>query len=114
MTVPANIAPFVQALGTDDAVRLFLAMGGSEIYLPQRSSPRSLTARTIGPEKVERLAGVMGYGYFKVPLARQWVAGVMHGKGASLAEIARTVRADVATVRRWVGPSSSGDQLTLL
>jgi hypothetical protein len=112
--IPANIEPFVSALGVEDAVRLFLAMGGSQIYLPQRSSPHSLTARTIGPDKVEKLAAALGCGYIKVPLARQWIAGVMQENGDSLAEIARTVRADVATVRRWLGPSSADTQLSLL
>lgn len=110
---PANIAPFVEALGAEDAVRFFLSLGGSEIYLPRRSSPRSLTARTIGPEKVDKLAARLGYGYIKVPLARQWVAAFMLAQGDSLAEIARTVRADVATVRRWLGPAPSEKQMDL-
>ncbi|WP_048648966.1 hypothetical protein [Nitratireductor soli] len=111
--LPANIAPYVEALGTDDAVRLFLSVGGSDIYLPRRSSPRSLAARAIGPDRVDRLAQRFGYGYIKVPLARQWVASVMKANGASLAEIARTVRADVATVRRWLGPAEDHRQIDL-
>ena len=111
--IPANIAPFVEALGTEDAMRLFLSLGGSDIYLPQRSSPRSMAARTIGPAKVDQLAAVMGYGYIKVPLARQWIAAEMKSRGESLAEIARTVRADVATVRRWLGPSNGAHQMDL-
>lgn len=105
LKAPANIAPYIEALGVDDAMRFFLSLGGSDIYLPRHSSPRSLAARTIGADKVEKLARSLGYGYVKVPLARQWVAAVMKANGDSLAEIARTVRADVATVRRWLGRS---------
>ncbi len=56
----------------------------------------------------------MGYGYYKVPLAREWCAEVMRAKGETNAEIARTIRVDVATVRRWL-PSKeiTSEQLTL-
>lgn len=111
--VPAHVAPYVEALGAPAAVALFLALGGSQIYLPRRSSTRTLAAKTIGADNVERLAAALGYGYIKVPLARQWIAQVLRADGASDNEIARQVRADVATVRRWLGPKTSADQLTL-
>lgn len=110
--MPANIAPFVEALGADDAMRLFLSVGGSDIYLPAKSSPRSIAARTVGADRIDKLSKVMGYGYIKVPLARRWVAEQMKAQGATTAEIARTIRADVATVRRWF-PSETAKQLTL-
>lgn len=109
---PAHIAPYVEAIGAERAVALFLALGGSQIYLPRRSSKRTIAAQTIGADQVERLAAVLGHGYIKVPIARQWVAEVMRSEGKSDNEIARLVRADVATVRRWLGPKSA-EQLTL-
>ncbi|AEQ50771.1 helix-turn-helix domain-containing protein [Pelagibacterium halotolerans] len=111
--VPANIAPYVDALGIDDALHFILAMGGSELYLPKRSTPRSFAARTIGTEKVDRLAATLGPGYYKVPVARQWCASVLLAKGYTMAEIARTVRADYSTVRRWLGPQNKHEQLDL-
>ena len=111
--VPANLAPYVEALGAEGAVALFLALGGTQIYLPRRSSERSAMAKTIGAKNVERLAAVLGSDYIKVPLARRWVAQQLRDGGASDNEIARMVRADVATVRRWLGPRSSAEQLTL-
>lgn len=110
--VPAQLAPYVEVLGTAAAVALFLALGGSQIYLPKRSSKRTLAAKTIGADKVEALAGALGHGYIKVPLARKWVAEVLRAGGKSDNEIARMVRADVATVRRWLGPKST-EQLSL-
>ncbi|WP_346915078.1 hypothetical protein [uncultured Roseibium sp.] len=49
-----------------------------------------------------------------MPLAREWCAEVMRAKGETNAEIARTIRVDVATVRRWL-PSKeiTSEQLTL-
>lgn len=99
---PANLRPYVKALGVKGAMALFLSVGGSEIYLPKERSRRSLAARTIGPENADKLASEMGYGYYKVPLAREWVAKVMRAQGESNAEIARTIRVDIATVRRWL------------
>lgn len=110
---PANLEPYVTALGRDEAMRFFLAFGGSEVYLADRPTPRSMISRTIGAANVEKLARTIGPGYIKVPLARQWIAQVMLARGDSTAEIARTVRADVATVRRWLGPRPSSHQLDL-
>lgn len=111
---PAHLSPYVEALGVDGAIALFLALGGSQIYLPRRSSNRTVAAQTIGADNVERLAAALGYGYIKVPLARQWIAKALRAQGKSDNEIARLVRADVATVRRWLGPKPSAEQLTLL
>ena len=110
--VPANLAPYVQALGTAGAVDFFLRFGGSQIYLPRTASERSKAAKEIGIDKVARLAEAMGDGYIKVPLARQWIAAKLRAKGESDNEIARIVRADVATVRRWLGSKSAAEQLT--
>lgn len=114
VSTPAHLARFVDVLGVEHAKALFLAVGGSQIYLPRASSDRTLAAEAIGADNVERLAEAFGYGYIKVPLARQWIAQVMRSAGASDNEIARTVRADVATVRRWTLPvRPTAEQLSL-
>lgn len=112
-SVPAHLAPYVDLLGADKAIELFLAMGGSELYLPRRSGDNTIIARTIGAANVQRLAAAIGYGYIKVPLARQWIAQTLRDKGKSDNEIAHLVRADVSTVRRWLGPKGSAQQLNL-
>ena len=111
--VPQHISPYVEAIGIDDAARLFLDLGGSQIYLPRRSGTQTPAAKAIGVEQVQRLAAAIGPGYIKVPLARQWVAAVLSAQGKSNNEIARMVRADVATVSRWLGPKPSAHQLSL-
>ncbi|MBN9333880.1 helix-turn-helix domain containing protein [Devosia sp.] len=102
---PANLAVYVDTLGIDLAMDLFLVAGGSQIYLSPKSSDRALVARTVGAENASRLAEAVGQNYIKVPIARQWVARVHWSRGTSVNEIARTVRADIATVRRWLGPA---------
>lgn len=110
---PAHLRPYVAALGVAGARAFFLDLGGSQIYLSRRAKETALAARAVGAEKVRALAEALGNGYIKVPLARQWVAEVMRAQGASDNEIARVVRADVATVRRWLGPQGQGVQLSL-
>lgn len=102
VSTPAHLAVYVQVLGVEQALELFLALGGSQIYLPKKSGDNTAAARTIGADNVERLAAAFGYGYIKVPLARQWTALVLRSQGKSDNEIAAIVRADVATVRRWL------------
>lgn len=110
---PAHLAAYVDVLGIEGALALFLSAGGSQVYLPKKSSERTVAAQAIGAENVERLAASFGYGYIKVPLARQWIAEVMRANGDSDNEIARTVRADVATVRRWLAEVPRAEQLSL-
>lgn len=102
---PAHLAVYVDALGVDCAMALFLAAGGSQVYLGRKSSDGAIIAQAIGSENAALLAEKHGHGYIKVPLARQWVAQVQWSRGNSVNEIARIVRADVATVRRWLGPA---------
>jgi len=102
---PSHIAPYVRALGTEAALRLILELGGTDIYLPRRSSKTSKAALLVGAEGVEKLAGEIDADYVKVPLARQWAARQLRAQGLGTAEIARAVRADTSTVRRWLnGP----------
>ncbi|WP_186387511.1 helix-turn-helix domain containing protein [Stappia sp. TSB10P1A] len=109
--VPANLAGYVEALGVDGAIRFFCEFGGSEIYIPASPTGRSQAVLAIGADAVARLARCMGPGYYKVPLAKRWVAQVLFSRGESLNSIARKVRADVATVRRWRLPDA--EQLRL-
>lgn len=111
--VPAHLAVYVEVLGADLACRFFLELGGSQIYLSQRSGDRSFAAQVIGADKVEQLAARVDYGYIKVPLARQWIARQLRADGKSDNEIARLVRADVATVRRWLVTTPRAEQLDL-
>lgn len=98
-----HLEPYIEALGEETAERLFLQLGGSQVYLPDtRSTRNSRLASLLGTEKAVALGTTLGYGYIKVPLASAWIARQMTKRGISDNEIARTVRSDVSTVRRWL------------
>jgi hypothetical protein len=107
-TVPANLRPYIEALGADEAEKLFLKMGGSQVFVPGtiRADERSLLFKVVGDyEKIAALAEALDVAsvgvYVKVPLASEWIASRMYERGISQNVIARTIRSDVATVRRW-------------
>lgn len=107
-----NIQQFVDAIGEENACRLFLELGGTVVKLPKKTGHTSLLAKAIGQEKSDRLAKELGAGHLRIPVARQWCARYLHGKGLSLAEIARRVRVKDDTVRDWCGPSPLSSQLS--
>lgn len=101
--VPAHLEVFIEVLGEDAAERVFLELGGAQVYVPNlRCTPRSNLGRILGTDRALELGHALGYGYIKVPVASAWIARRMHKRGVSKNEIARTVRTDVATVRRWL------------
>ena len=108
---PAHAAPFVEVLGVDSALALFLEVGGTPVYLTKKPSRRSLILKCVSVSDAERLAKRLGYGYHKVPLVKKWIAAVLRAKGNSNSEIARILHSDVATVRRWLPPKDGGNQM---
>ncbi len=98
---PENIRPFVEVLGEDDTMNLFLTLGGTAVYLPAQSGGNSLLARTIGTDKSDALAAKVGAGHIRIPIARKWIADTMWFQGRTNAEIARVIRCDERTVQRW-------------
>lgn len=99
---PNDIDDFVGPLGEEGAALLFLRMGGSQIYLPIKSGKNTAAAIAIGAKQVEKLSAHLGFGYMKVPLARQWLAYWLRKNGLSNNEIARIIRSDIATVGRYL------------
>lgn len=98
---PANAAPYVECLGAELALRFFLAFGGSEVTLAKGGGSGAV-AEIVGPEAVARMADHWAIGHkVRVPLARKWTALMLLWQGHSTAEVARTIRAADATVRRW-------------
>ena len=112
-SVPANIAPYVNVLGVDDAVKLFLELGGCTVYLSGDPREGSLVTNVIGTQNAAALAKQLGGGHIKIPLARKWTAQALLAGGKGVAEIARTIRADESTVRRMLGPAPVQNQLSL-
>ena len=110
--VPAHIEPFVEILGCDTAMALFLAFGGTEIYL-SLSPKRSRVLELTGADKMAMLAERLGAGHIRVPLAKAWIAKRLSGKGLSKAAIARELHVDQRTVGRWFAGETDSGQLAL-
>lgn len=99
----AHVCPYVDCLGPQLAVRFLLSFGGAELYLASDPKGRSAAEAVVGPDGVARMADHPLIGQrVRVPLARQWLARMLHWQGHSTAEIARTIRASDVSVRRWI------------
>ena len=98
-----RLAPDVDCLGAELAVRFLLAYGGAEIYLVSGPKGRSSAEALVGAEAVARMADHCQLGQRgRVPLARQWLARMLHWQGHSTARAARTIRASDGSVRAWI------------
>lgn len=112
---PAHVAPIVDALGPDEAIRFLLTFGGAEIYYPKDPKGGSALAREFGIEvarKVCRHAHAEGWPT-RVPLAKKWIARALVAKGLPVADIARKLHAADTTVRGWTTAERDTRQLSL-
>ncbi|MBK6466489.1 MAG: hypothetical protein IPF96_06125 [Rhodobacter sp.] len=83
----AQVAPYVECLGHELAVRFLLDYGGAELYLASGPKGRSAVEALVGPEAVARMADHYQLGQrVRVPLARQWLARMLHWQDNSTAE----------------------------
>ena len=98
----AQVEPFVEALGYDEAVTFLMHFGGAELYLSKTPKGRSKAEAIFGAEAIAKLAAHSGITQRRVPLAKPWLACVYAWRGHSTASIARTLRASDVTVRRWL------------
>lgn len=99
---PAHIAKYVEVLGEEEAVRFLLRFGGSELYRPQSPKYRSALVKEFGQDVAKRLGQETGHLSPRVPLAKNWLARVLHTKGLPVAEIARTLHVTDVTVRGYL------------
>ena len=101
----AQVAPYVEALGPDLAVRFLLEFGGAELSIADSPKARSAFAAFVGPEAAARLAALKDRLPRRVPLAKPWLARSLHWAGHSKAQIARTLRVSDISVRKWLNDS---------
>ncbi|MGG7567731.1 helix-turn-helix domain-containing protein [Rhodovulum sp. DZ06] len=99
---PAQVAPFVDALGEDHAIRFLLNFGGAELTIPATPSPRGRLQETLGAEGAEALAAARDLLPRRIPLAKPWLARTLAARGMSTAQIARTILASDVSVRAWL------------
>ncbi len=99
---PAQVAPYVEIMGVDLTVQFLLTFGSGKLYLASNLGEGSRLVQLIGMDNARRLGENTHRLTRQVPLAKPWLAKVLAAQGMSKNEIARTLRASVQTVRRWL------------
>lgn len=102
-SVPALVAPYVEALGYEAAADFLLMFGGAEMSFATDPKGKGMAEERFGAEAVARLRAHYRIGHrVRVPLAKKWLAAVLAWRGLSIAGIARELRASDVSVRKWL------------
>lgn len=105
----AQILPYVEVLGADLAVKFLLQFGGAEIAFSADPKGRGTVEALVGYDCAKALAAHDQLGLrHRVPLAKRWLAAMLHWQGQSTAGIARTLRVSDVSVRRWLSEGKKG------
>lgn len=99
----AQVEPYFEVLGPELTVDFLLQFGGAELHFAQDPKGRSAVEKLIGTERAKALAESRNRALQKrVPLAKRWLAQMLHWQGHCGADIARTLRATDVSVRGWL------------
>lgn len=112
----AQVEPYVEALGFEDALRFLDAFGGTEVYIPENPKGRGEVEQLLGPEKAKILASIAHRIPARVPTAKAWRAKAHKSRGLPVVEIARIIGVTDVSVRRYLQgftPQRNLDQPTL-
>jgi hypothetical protein len=104
--VPAHIQPYIETLGEELGIRFLLAFGGSYAYLSDRPQERSPVTQLVGAEAHAKLAGRLGAGSLRVPLAKPFIARSFKAKGWTVNAIARELHSSDVAIRGWLKDDS--------
>jgi hypothetical protein len=106
---PAHLEPYVTALGVDAAIELFLAFGGTFLYIPRDPKGRSELVRVLGMEKAQALADLAARTTLprRLPIGKKWIAQVLKSRGLPEAKIATRLHVSNVTVTSYL----RGDQM---
>ena len=102
---PAHVAPYVDALGVEDAVCFLLHFGGAELFIPRHPKGNSELFRVMGLNAALILADLNERTILprRVPIPKPWLARYLKvTTGLSHAAIARKLHASDVSVRRWI------------
>lgn len=99
----AQVAPYFEVLGADLTVQFLLQFGGAYLYLHKHSDGRSEAEPLLSAEHIAALANSTNRSLQRrVPLAKPWLATMLHWQGHTTAQIARTLRASDVSVKKWL------------
>lgn len=99
---PAHVAPYVDALGPETAIRFLLEFGGAELYIAASPKGRSRMVAVIGVEGAAALAAIAHRLPKRVPTAKPWIAQCLRADGLAVAAIARQLHTSDVSVRKWL------------
>lgn len=99
---PAHVQRYVDAIGVEATIDLFLNFGGSELYFSEEPKGKDMLERVIGYENAKRIAGESFDIKHRVPLANKWLAACLYAQGLSVVAIARRLRVSDVTVRKYL------------
>lgn len=99
---PAHVAPIVDALGVERAIRFLLAFGGGELYIASSPKGRARLAEVIGLDASEALAEIAHQLPRRIPTAKPWIAQCWRVEGLTTAAIARQLHVSDVAVRGWL------------
>ncbi len=103
---PAQVLPYFETLGLELTVTFLLTFGGADLYLPTDPKGGSEVESLIGSNNLKALAALSrapkSTMQKRVPLAKRWLAEVLHWQGYSKAAIARKLRITTVSVGRYL------------
>ncbi len=107
--IPANLQPFIEALGIDEGAEFLLHFRNKNVSLNGgKGQERSAIAKMVGLEKANRLNRLLteaGYGKgmaFQVPGAGCFLARYLRSKGLSINEISNRLGRTCVSVRGYL------------
>ncbi len=109
----SELGSLVELLGTETAVALIEAHGGTRISVPMSASAESPLRAELGDSGYLRLVQYFGGHLLQVPVARKWRIEVYDARGMTRREMARRLGCTEATVYKFLGRKRDERQLSM-
>ncbi len=101
LIVPAHVRPFVEVLGREKAIELFMKFGGTGIYLAKKPQERLEIGSILSVPQIMALTQVLGSGYHRLPIPKEYLVKYFTlVKGWSVKRIARELHITDMSVYR--------------
>jgi hypothetical protein len=110
--VPANLEPFVVAIGVEATAKLLEAFGGTKVYVPKSPDATSPLVEAVGMDAAQALAKLWPAEYPRIPKALGWLIQYHRNQKRSITWIARRLRCTDVTVWKHLA-GRARDQLDL-
>ena len=99
----AQLAAYVDILGPELTVTVLMTYGGAEMYLAADPKGHASHEALLGHDKAKALAAHPRLSArHRIPLAKRWLAAMLHWQDNSTASIARKLRVSDVSARRWL------------